>query len=101
MEARLIARGYAMVPRADGNGCEIGGVPEQVMDLFSSWTAPLGPEVRRRLPGGGWSAAFPVPGSYLEASAELQYAGNIHVAQGRTADTAYLLVTDTLSRQSF
>ena len=26
MEARLIARGYAMVPRADGNGCEIGGV---------------------------------------------------------------------------
>ena len=45
MEARLIARGYAMVPRADGNGCEIGGVSQQVMDLFSSRKAALGPEV--------------------------------------------------------
>src|SRR5436190_2806888 len=44
MEARLIARGYAMVPRADGNGCEIGGVSEQVMGLFSSRKEALGPE---------------------------------------------------------
>ena len=41
MEARMIARGYAMVPRADGNGCEVGGVSEQVMDLFSSRKAAL------------------------------------------------------------
>ena len=47
MEARLIARGYAMVPRADGNGCEIGGVSQQVMDLFSSRTAALAPEVEK------------------------------------------------------
>ena len=47
MEARLIARGYAMVPRADGNGCEIGGVSEQVMGLFSSRKAALGPEVAK------------------------------------------------------
>ena len=47
MEARLIARGYAMVPRADGNGCEIGGVSQQVMDLFSSRTAALTPEVEK------------------------------------------------------
>ena len=47
MEARLIARGYAMVPRADGNGCEIGGVSEQVMGLFSSRKAALGPEVEK------------------------------------------------------
>ena len=45
MESRLIARGYAMVPRPDGNGCEIGGVSEQVMGLFSSRKAALGPEV--------------------------------------------------------
>ena len=47
MESRLIARGYAMVPRADGNGCEVGGVSQQVMDLFSSRTAALRPEVEK------------------------------------------------------
>ena len=47
MEARLIARSYAMVPRADGNGCEVGGVSQQVMDLFSSRTAALRPEVEK------------------------------------------------------
>jgi hypothetical protein len=41
-----------------------------------------------------------VPGSYLTANTELAYAGNVHVAQGRTVDTAHLLVTDSLSRQS-
>src|SRR5271157_904226 len=45
MEARMIARGYAMVPREDGNGCEVGGVSRQVMDLFSSRTAALSPEL--------------------------------------------------------
>ena len=50
-------------------------------------------EVARRLPGGGWSARFLVPRSYLAADAELQYAGNIHVAQGRTVDTSHVLVT--------
>ena len=58
-------------------------------------------EVVRRLPGGGWSARFLVPRDYLAADAELHYAGNIHVAQGRTVDTSHVLVTDTLSRQSF
>jgi hypothetical protein len=41
-----------------------------------------------------------VPRSYLAQSAELAYAGNVHVAQGRTVDTAHLLVTDSLSRQA-
>ena len=36
LETRLTALGYAMVQRADGNGAEIGGVPQDVMDLFSS-----------------------------------------------------------------
>ena len=36
METRLTALGYAMVPRADGNGAEVGGVSQDVMDLFSS-----------------------------------------------------------------
>ena len=35
-ERRLLAMGYAMTGRADGNGAEIGGVSQQVMDRFSS-----------------------------------------------------------------
>jgi hypothetical protein len=57
-------------------------------------------EVRRQRLDGTWTGPFRVPSSYLAASAELAYAGNVHVAQGRTVDTAYLLVTDSLSRQA-
>ena len=65
-------------------------------------TAFRGPdaEVRRQRPDGTWTRPFRVPRSYLAHNAELAYAGNIHVAQGRTVDTAHLLVTDTLSRQA-
>jgi conjugative relaxase-like TrwC/TraI family protein len=35
-EQRLLAMGYAMTGRADGNGAEVGGVSPQVMARFSS-----------------------------------------------------------------
>ena len=57
-------------------------------------------EVRRQRLDGTWTGTFRVPRSYLAASAELAYAGNVHVAQGRTVDTAHLLVTGSLSRQA-
>jgi CheY-like chemotaxis protein len=65
-------------------------------------TSIRGPEVtvRRQRRDATWTAPFQVPRSYLESSAELAYAGNVHVAQGRTVDTAHLLVTDTLTRRS-
>ena len=65
-------------------------------------TALRGPdaEVRRQRPDGTWTGTFRVPRSYLAQNAELAYAGNVHVAQGRTVDTAHLLVTDSLSRQA-
>jgi hypothetical protein len=65
-------------------------------------TAFRGPdaEVRRQRPDGTWTGTFRVPRSYLARNAELGYAGNVHVAQGRTVDTAHLLVTDSLSRQA-
>jgi conjugative relaxase-like TrwC/TraI family protein len=65
-------------------------------------TALRGPdaEVRRQHPDGTWTGTFQVPRSYLAQNAELGYAGNVHVAQGRTVDTAHLLVTDSLSRQA-
>ena len=65
-------------------------------------TAFRGPdaEVRRQRQDGTWTGPFRVPRSYLARHAELAYAGNVHVAQGRTVDTAHLLVTDSLSRQA-
>jgi AAA domain len=65
-------------------------------------TAFRGPdaEVRRQQLDGTWTATFHIPRAYLAASAELAYAGNVHVAQGRTVDTAHLLATDSLSRQA-
>jgi flagellar biosynthesis GTPase FlhF len=65
-------------------------------------TAFRGPDaaVRRQRLDGTWTEHFLVPRAYLAASAELAYAGNVHVAQGRTVDTAHLLVTDSLSRQA-
>ena len=47
-----------------------------------------------------WSAPFTVPVAYLEENAELAYAGNVHVAEGRTVDTGHLLVSPTLTRES-
>ena len=57
-------------------------------------------EVRRLRPDRTWTEPFRVPRSYLTQNAELDYAGNVHVAQGRTTDTANLYVSETLSRQS-
>ena len=56
--------------------------------------------MRRQRLDGTWTDKFWVPRCLPASSAELGYAGNVHVAQGRTVDTAHLLVTDTLSRQS-
>ena len=47
LETRLSALGYAMVPRADGNGAEIGGVSQDVMDLFSSRAVAVTGELDR------------------------------------------------------
>ncbi len=49
--------------------------------------------MRRQRLDGTWTGPFRVPRSYLARNAELGYGGNVHVAQGRTVDTAHLLVT--------
>ena len=65
-------------------------------------TAFRGPDaqVRRQRLDGTWTRPFRVPRVYLARNAELAYAGDVHVAQGRTVDTAHLLVTESLSRQA-
>ena len=47
METKLSALGYGMVPRADGNGAEVGGVSQDVMDLFSSRAVAVTGELKR------------------------------------------------------
>jgi len=54
--------------------------------------------VSRRTGPGEWSRQFLVPAAYLEQSAELDYAGNVHVAQGRTVNTGHLVVSEGMTR---
>jgi hypothetical protein len=56
---------------------------------------------RRQLADGSWSRQFPVPLDYLQRSAELAYAGNVYVSQGRTVDTSHVYVSPSLSREAF
>jgi AAA domain-containing protein len=80
---------------------DAGGRPLTNRDTLQI-TAFRGPdaEVRRQRLDGTWTETFRVPRAYLARNAELAYAGNVHVAQGRTVDTAHLLVTESLSRQA-
>jgi hypothetical protein len=57
-------------------------------------------QVRRQLAEGGWSRPFLISPGYLADYGELAYAGSVHVSQGRTTDTAHLLISESLSRQS-
>jgi AAA domain/TrwC relaxase len=54
--------------------------------------------VRRETGPGQWSKPFLVPAAYLQESAELAYAGNVHVAQGRTVERAQLVVDSSATR---
>ena len=48
-ETQAVPLGYVMVPRLDGNGAEVGGVSQQVMDLFSSRSRALTPELKQMI----------------------------------------------------
>jgi conjugative relaxase-like TrwC/TraI family protein len=62
--------------------------------------------VVRRVIGGGqggqvqWSAPFELPEQYVAQHLSLAYAGNIHVAQSRTVDTAHVVIDETAGRPS-
>ena len=49
----------------------------------------------------GWSAQFELPEEYIEQHTDLAYAGNVHAAEGRTVDTAHLVVDELAGRESF
>ena len=118
VQARLIQLGTVGPPQAalsDGNQAGVGDLVRARLNteidaggrkLTNRDTLKVialrGPdaEVRRQRQDGTWTGPFRVPRSYLAHDAELGYGGNVHVAQGRTVDTAHLLVTDSLSRQA-
>ncbi len=107
--------GHPQAPLSDGNQAGVGDLVRARLNTeidaggrrltnrdTLKVTALRGPnaEVRRQRADGTWTEPFRVPRSYLADNAELGYGGNVHVAQGRTVDTAHLLVTDSLSRQA-
>jgi hypothetical protein len=118
VQAKLIQLGAVQRPQAalaDGNQAGTGDLIRARLNTtinaagqeltnrdtlkITGWHGPHA-RVRRRELDGTWTRPFLVPREYLAGSAELDYAGNTHVGQGRTVDTAHLLVTGTLSRRS-
>ena len=118
VQARLIQLGTVARPQAalsDGNQAGVGDLIRARLNTkidaggrkltnrdtlkITALRAPDA-EVRRQRVDGTWTGTFRVPRAYLARNAELGYGGNVHVAQGRTVDTAHLLITGTLSRQA-
>jgi conjugative relaxase-like TrwC/TraI family protein len=118
VQDRLIGAGHVQHPQlelADDNRAGIGdlvrarenaktidaaGQPLANRDVLRIEGRTAGQVQVRRQADGGWSGPFLLPERYLADHSELAYAGNTHVAQGRTTGTAHLLVTGTLNRRS-
>jgi hypothetical protein len=118
VQAKLIQLGTVRRPQAglwDGNQAGVGDLVRARLNTkinaggreltnrdtlrITGWNGPSAVVQRREL-DGTWTSTFLIPRTYLAGSAELDYAGNTHVGQGRTVDTAHLLVTESLSRRS-
>ena len=118
VQARLLQLGtvgHPQVALSDGNQAGVGDLVRARLNTeidaggrkltnrdtlkITGWRGPEA-EVRRQRPDGTWTGPFRVPRSYLARNAELGYGGNVHVAQGRTVDTAHLLATASLSKQA-
>ena len=118
VQDKLIRAGRVQQPQfelADGNRAGIGdlvrarenaktidaaGQPLANRDVLRIEGRAHGQVQVRRQVEGGWSDPFLLPERYLADHGELAYAGNTHVAQGRTTGTAHLLVTSSLNRPS-
>jgi len=86
--------------RENAKTIDAGGQPLANRDVLRIEGRAHGQLRVRRQVEGGWSGSFLIPETYLAGHGELAYAGNTHVAQGRTTDTAHLLVTSSLNRPS-
>jgi conjugative relaxase-like TrwC/TraI family protein len=86
--------------RENATTIDAGGQPLANRDVLRIQGRAHGQIQVRRQVEGGWSSPFLLPERYLADHGELAYAGNTHVAQGRTTGTAHLLVTGFLNRRS-
>ena len=119
VQAKLVATGTVRdltAELSDGNRAGIGDLIRARLNTLieaggrnltnrdtlriAGWAGPDA-RVQRRTLEGEWTETFVVPRHYLENNAELDYAGNTHVAEGRTVDTGHLLVSESLDRASF
>ena len=57
--------------------------------------------VVRQLEPGEWSKPFLVKEAYFTSDAELDYAGNVHVSQGRDVDTTHGVVREGMNARLF
>jgi hypothetical protein len=86
--------------RENAKTIDAGGQPLANRDVLRIEGCAHGQVRVRRHVQGGWSGPFLLSERYLADHGELAYAGNTHVAQGRTTGTAHLLVTGSLNRRS-
>ena len=86
--------------RENDKTIDAGGQPLANRDVLRIDGRAHGQARVRRQVQSGWSGPFLIPERYLADHGELAYAGNTHVAQGRTTGTAHLLVTSSLNRRS-
>ena len=95
--------------QASATSCGPGKTPRRSTPEGSRWptatcsASRAAPTARYRSAARSKAAGpspFLIPERYLADHGELGYAGNTHVAQGRTTDTAHLLVTGSLNRRS-
>jgi CheY-like chemotaxis protein len=118
VQDKLIGAGRVQQPQfelADGNRAGIGdlvrarenkqtidadGQPLANRDVLRIEGRTSGQVRVRRQVEVGWSKPFLISERYLADHGELGYVGNTRVAQGRTTDTAHLLVTGSLNRPS-
>jgi conjugative relaxase-like TrwC/TraI family protein len=117
VQARLVALGRVQAPEvelADGNHAGVGdllrarlntridagGQQLSNRDTIRVVSIEAGHVWAQRKTGPDtWTDRFRVAREYLAESAELDYAGNVHVAQGRTVDIGLPTVTQSLDRR--
>jgi conjugative relaxase-like TrwC/TraI family protein len=87
LNTRIDADGQTLANRDTIRIEALAGTGEKRMAVVARQTGP-----------GEWSRPFFVPAAYLQESAELAYAGNVHVAQGRTVDAGHLVVDSGANR---
>ena len=87
--------------RQNAPGIDAGGQDLANRDVLriESFTAAGAASVRRQDPvTADWSEPFTVPAAYLANHAELGYAGNTHVAEGKTTGTSHTIVNPGMAR---